>query len=91
MTDEKKSGRPDWTNSDLYRFLCELFPEHRTILRRFDVERLSTELEMSHEAVYQWFRKGRLMPRNVAALQRIAREQGLRVPEVEEFSRYVFA
>lgn len=51
---------PKWKSDDLYLFLCEAFPEHRTPFNRLDVNRLAGDIGKSYESLYQKLRKGRL-------------------------------
>lgn len=85
------SGRHDWEGTPIHVLLCELFPNHRSPLGYFDVARLSSELGLSYEAVYQWLRKGRLTPQNARTLAFHARETGSREPALSEFESFIYA
>ncbi len=94
----RTSGRPEWTYSALYIFLCDIFPEHRTVLGRFDVEQLAEEMGRSMEAVYKWMRKNHehpkkpcLSPENAAALLELANRQVRDEPlTIQDFQKFVF-
>ena len=69
------SRRDQWADGPLYTFLSDIFPSYRTVLGKFDVLRLSKELNLSHEAVYKWLRKreGRcLTPQNAQRILELA-------------------
>lgn len=59
-------GRPSWTAAGtLYALLMDSLPDHHTESGILDVDKLSTDLGKSHEAVYKWLRRG--FPGGVAA------------------------
>lgn len=85
-------SRPAWSNAPLYVYLCEIFPKHRTILLRLDVEQLAEELGKSQEAIYKWLRKSRLTPDNAAALLDLANKQERDTPlTIRDFDKFVYA
>lgn len=85
-------SRPTWSQKPLYIFLCDIFPGHRTILGRLDVEQLADELGRSQEAIYKWLRKSRLTPENAAALLDLANRQERDEPlNIRAFDTFVYA
>lgn len=93
------SRRDQWAESPLYLFINEIFPTYRTVLGKFDVLRLAGELRLSHEAIYQWFRKGRLSPQNATAILDLALadsnvdiliEKGTQRPNLKDFDIFVY-
>lgn len=93
-------GRPNWVTGPLYNALMDLFPEHRTKLEVLDVQRLKTELGMSHEAIYKWLRSSKLTPSNAKALIELSTSEsnllaleklGREPMKLEDFAKFVFA
>ncbi len=93
------SRRDQWADGPLYTFLSEIFPAYRTILGKFDVNRLAKDLNFSHEAIYKWLRKGRLAPQNAEKVLELAlREDNLDVlldhgatrPSIRDFDVFVY-
>ena len=94
MTTTSVPGRPEWTAGPLYNLLCDSFPTYRTKLNALDIQRLRTGLGKSHEAVYQWLRKGKLSPTNARKLIGLAaapenatalKKAGREPPTLEDF------
>lgn len=90
-------SRPTWSNGPLYQFMLKIFPNHRTILLRLDVEQLAGELGKSQEAIYKWLRKSRLTPENADALLALANAsdnavaRGGETLERRDFDAFVYA
>lgn len=73
-------GRPSWTAAGtLYALLMDSLPNHHTESGILDVDKLSSELGKSHEAVYKWLRRG--FPGGVDAPT--TANPGRRVPALE--------
>jgi len=100
MTNDTQS----WKDGALYKMLVDIFPEHRTINRLLDIPRIATDLGMSHEAVYKWFRardgRGKLLPANAEALRLLASSEpnrsaliaaGRALPTREDFETFIYA
>lgn len=68
MSSTQLPGRPAWASGPLYTKMCELFPDHRTPLGVLDIQKLKAQLGKSHEAIYKWFRTGKLSPDNARAI-----------------------
>lgn len=68
-------GRPDWAAGPLYNKLLEVFPQHRTTLGVLDVQKLKVAVKKSHEAIYKWFRNGKLTPDNARAIVKAANDE----------------
>ena len=96
------SRRDQWADGPLYTFLTDIFPTYRTILGKFDVVRLASEMGLSHEAVYKWLRKreGRcLTPQNAQKILELALEDenvdalldaGAPRPTIRDFDIFVY-
>lgn len=96
------SRRDQWVDGPLYTFFLEIFPTYRTILNKFDVQRLANELGLSQEAIYKWLRKreGRcLTPQNAQRVLELALEDenvdalianGTPRPTIRDFDVFVY-
>lgn len=67
-------GRPPWSYGKLYDFVAESLLDFRTKRNVVDVPRLAIEFEKSEEAIYKWFRAGRLTPPNARRFVELVNE-----------------
>lgn len=72
MSESLLPGRPAWASGPLYRKICDVFPDYRTELGVLDIQRLKGGLKKSHEAIYKWFRLGKITPDNARAIVSLA-------------------
>lgn len=89
------------SQGDLYQFLLEILPDHKTKRLALDVKKLreNPQIMKSHEAVYKWVRKNELTPEMAMALCNIANSQenreslareGRTPPSIQDFNRFVY-
>lgn len=67
-------GRPPWSFGKMYDFIADSLPDFRTKRNVVDVPRLAVEFGISEEAIYKWFRFGRLTARNARRLNDLVNE-----------------
>ena len=89
---------PRWQSGELYTFLWDIFPGHRTPLMRLDVARIAHEVDRSGETVYKWLRCGSFNMEAARALCRIANlqnnaevlaEKGKKPPDINDFIPFI--
>ena len=98
------SETQNWATGPLHQALVAVLPLYVRELfsenPKLDVLKLHKDLGKSHEAVYQWMRVNRLLPRNAQLIVEVANRpdnvaalkmMGRKPPKVEDFSRFVFA
>lgn len=100
MSDIASKPRLEWTQTELYKALCGIFPEMRTKQQNvLDVVELAGELGVSRECIYKWLRGGVILskkgldklvevanrPKYLAALERA----GTPVPNKEGLARFL--
>lgn len=88
------TGRPTWPYEPLYKFLSEVLPAWRTPSGILDAVALASEVGVSKEAVYKWFRTGNLPARRARELHDLSQresnvlalsEEGVEPPELSAF------
>ncbi|WP_242136966.1 hypothetical protein [Sphingomonas sp. TREG-RG-20F-R18-01] len=96
-----------WKSAPLYQALVTFLPAYVTKTERTGVEpdltidvhalRAALDPVRSHENVYQWLRKGTLLPRNAKALCKVAnaennvaalKKNGRKPPVLDDFTEF---
>lgn len=78
---------PKWKSGDLYLFLVESFPEHRTPFNRLDVDRLANDIGKSYESLYKKLRKGQLNVKWAKLLCEFANDENRLIASAEKYAR----
>ena len=76
-----------WQDGELYKMLDAKFPAVRNSYGKLDVKALAALLECTPEAAYKWLRSGKLTPK---ALKDIVRVADGRI-EQKDLAKFVFA
>lgn len=61
-----------WQDGELYKLLDAAFPDVRNSYGKLDVKALAAKLECTPEAAYKWLRSGKLTPKALKDIVRIA-------------------
>lgn len=90
MTGSLNHTPPKWKSEELYGFLSDIFPDHRTPFKRLDVDRLAGDIGKSYEALYQKLRKGRLNVEWAKLLCEFARDDARLIESNVAAARAIF-